>query len=425
MTDRPFWSAQKPIRLGLVTSALLVFGFGGWAVFATISGAVVASGQVEVESNRQVVQHLDGGLVKSLHVKEGDEVVAGQVLISLDGQSLQSEHAIVAGQLAEVIARKARLIAERDDLEALSLGELHDGSASTDDQLRLFEARRATYLGQIDQLEKRQAQIAEQETGLKEQLAALEKQIGLVATDLKREQTLLDKGHVDVSRKSAFQKDEARLVGEVGQVRAALAASRERISEVSLEILNLQSLRREAATDELRQIGPVEIELQERQLHLDNKIANLDIRAPSSGIVFGLSVTTIGAVIKPADPLLFIVPQDRPMIVALQLPPNGVDNVFPGQSVRLVFPAFASKVTADVFGEVLFVSADAIQDPRSQASYFRVDVAIPPEALTVLGEEKLVPGMPVEGFLKTHDRSPATIFLEPFARYFDKAFREG
>lgn len=425
MMNRAFWSAQRPIRLGLVTSALLIFGFGGWAVFASISGAVVASGQVEVESNRQVVQHLDGGLVKSLPVKEGDTVQAGQVLISLDGQSLQSERAIVAGQLAEVIARKARLIAERDSLDAISPGGLHDGSGSMDDQLRLFEARRATYLGQIDQLEKRQAQIAEQEIGLKEQLAALEKQIGLVAIDLKREQALLDKGHVDVSRKSAFQKDEARLLGEVGQVRAALAASRERISEVSLEILNLQSLRREAATDELRQIGPVEIELQERLLHLDTKIGNLDIRAPSSGIVFGLSVTTIGAVIKPADPLLYIVPQDRPMIVALQLPPNGVDNVFTGQSVRLVFPAFASKVTEDVFGEVLFVSADAIQDPRSQASYFRVDVAIPPEALTVLGDEKLVPGMPVEGFLKTHDRSPATIFLEPFARYFDKAFREG
>jgi len=220
------WSARGPLFLGFLTLLLLVGGFGTWSMMTTLSGAIVAPGQIEVEQNRQIVQHLDGGVVESIEVEEGDAVQAGDLLIRLDGTLLRSELAIVENQLYEILARRARLEAERDDRPTVTYSEeLLTAAKSrpevaelTDGQTKLFEARRETLAQQIDQLGKRRAQIASQIEGIDAQSVALDAQIGLIAEELATQQDLLDKGLAQVARVLALQREDARLQGQVGEL---------------------------------------------------------------------------------------------------------------------------------------------------------------------------------------------------------------
>jgi HlyD family secretion protein len=425
-------SARTSVIVGSVTAAILVLGFGVWSVASEIAGAVVASGQIEVSQNRQVVQHPDGGVVAEIAVKEAQPVKAGDLLIRLDGALVKSELAIVEGQLFEVLARSARLEAERNDAPAPEFsGELAELAKTRPEvadliegQRSLFTARRESVLKQSEQLQKRAAQIGSQIEGVDAQVAALSQQLDLIEQELTDQRTLLEKGLAQSSRVLALEREASRLQGSVGELQASRAQAEGRATEVELEVLRLAAVRREEANTQLRDIGARVLELAERRRSLTEQIARLEIRAPVSGTVLGLVVSTPQSVIRPAEPLLYLIPQDRPLIITAQVQTIDVDQVFVGQKVRLMFPAFSARTTPELNGHVVTVSADVLVDERAQMAYYKAEIALDPGEIDRLEGLTLIPGMPVETFIQTGARSPMAYLLKPFTDYFAAAFRE-
>jgi HlyD family secretion protein len=411
-------SARTSVIVGSVTAAILVLGFGVWSVASEIAGAVVASGQIEVSQNRQVVQHPDGGVVAEM----AQPVKAGDLLIRLDGALVKSELAIVEGQLFEVMARSARLEAERNDAAAPEfLGELAELAKTRPEvadliegQRSLFTARRESVLKQSEQLQKRAAQIAAQIDGVDAQVAALIQQLNLIEQELDDQRTLLEKGLAQSSRVLALEREASRLQGSVGELQASRAQAEGRATEVELEVLRLAAVRREEANTQLRDIGARVLELAERRRSLSEQIARLEIRAPVSGTVLGLAVSTPQSVIRPAEPLLYLIPQDRPLIITAQVQTIDVDQVFVGQKVRLMFPAFSARTTPELNGHVVTVSADALIDERAQLAYYKAEIALDPGEIDRFEGLTLIPGMPVETFIQTGTRSPMSYLLKPF-----------
>lgn len=426
------WSTRRPVMYGLLTLVALVAGFGTWSVMTTISGAIVTSGQIEVEQNRQVVQHPDGGVVATINVAEGDTVAAGDLILSLDGAMIQSELAIVEGQFFEALARRARLEAERNNAAEITFakdlldaaGQRAEVLEKIEGQRRLFEARRESLASQTEQLGKRRDQIEQQIVGFDAQNVALATQLTLLQQELTDQQGLLERGLTQASRVLGLQREVAGLRGQVGELNATRAQAEGRITETEIEVLRLASDLREEANAQLRESGAQELELSERRRALAERIARLDVRAPVSGIVLGLTVTTPRSVLRPADPVLYLIPQDRPLVIAAQVMPIHVDQVFVGQSVKLVFSAFSSNDTPELTGHVAVVSADALIDQRSQAPYYRAEIVLDPGEIDKLKGQTLLPGMPVEAFIQTEARTPLAYLLKPFTDYFARAFRE-
>ena len=428
------FSVRFPMILGLFALLLLVGGFGGWATLTQIAGAIVTSGQIEVDQNRQVVQRPDGGVIAELLVDEGDLVEKDQLLVRLDPTELRSRLAITEGQLFELMARRGRLQAERDevsqipfDAELLQMAKVQpEVREMVQGQVRLQKARAESIAQQSDQLQKRKAQIASQIEGVKAQQIALQQQLALIEQELASQQSLLDKGLAQVSRVLNLQREKARLSGQVGELIAQVAQSQGRITEIEIEILRLQSSRREDAVTQLRDLQYRELELAETRRALTLQLSRMDIRAPVSGIVYGLQFHTPRSVIRPADPVLHLVPQDRPLVIAAQVDTIHIDQVYPGQAVTLRFPALDQRSTPELAGSVNLVSADAFVDQASGASFYRAEISVSAEQLAKLPEGvTLVPGMPVEAYIRTADRTPLAYLVKPLTDYFAKAFREG
>lgn len=429
MTD---WPATRPLWLGMTTLLLLVAGFGGWAATARISGAVIASGVVMVEQNRQIVQHSDGGLVADIHVTEGHAVIAGQVLIQLDAQDLHANLSVVEAQLLELLARRARLEAERDGartpaFESL-LDEIHPDLAESlkIGQLNLFEARAESESRRISQLHLRMSQITAQIEGIAAQQAALETQLVLISQERTNQQSLLDRGLAQASIVLNLQRETARLQGQSGELTASVAQAYERITEIKLQILSQTSARREEAIAQLRDLQTLEFELRERRMAMLRQLDRLDLRAPVSGVVYGLTVFGKGAVISPAEPLMFIVPQDRPLVISARVSPSDIDKITVGQGVSLRLPALDQSNTPQLFGTVGMVSADTFTDESTRGIFYRAEITLNDGELTRLPRgTSLIPGMPVETYFRTADHSPATYLVRPLWDYFARTFREG
>ncbi|VDC21251.1 HlyD family type I secretion periplasmic adaptor subunit [Pseudogemmobacter humi] len=430
--SRPLWSIRRPLVLGFLALFALIFGFGIWAATASLSGAIVAPGQIEVEQNRQVVQHPDGGVVAGIEVTEGQRVQAGDVLIRLDGALLSTELAIVEGRLSEAIAQRARLEAERDgaarpvfppDLVA-EAGASPTVRDQIDGQLGLFDARLEAAEKEVEQLNRQIEQIRARITGIDAQAEAIRIQLDLIRQELVSQKTLLDRGLAQAASVLALQREEARLLGQTGDLIANRAQAEERITEIELSIGAISLRRREQAADQLREIAPLELELAERRRGLREQVARLDIRAPVSGVVLGLAVTTPRAVLRPAEAVLYIVPQDRPLMIAARVSPIDIDQIHTGQDVELVFSAFSSRTTPHLKGKVMLVSADAFTDQTAHVSFYRVEIVLHADEAEKLGGLALLPGMPVEAFIQTGAQTPFAYLIKPFADYFNRAFRE-
>jgi HlyD family secretion protein len=417
--------------VGFLALLILVGGFGGWAMTAQITGAVIASGQIEVDQNRQVVQHPDGGVVDSILVQEGDLVAEGDLLIKLDATSIRSELAVVEGQLFEIVARRGRYEAEQDGANQITydplLLESTDPSVPglMEGQTRLFEARRESELNETNQLARRSDQIKDQITGIRAQQAALATQLELINEELSSQQTLLDRGLAQVTRVLALQREQASLSGQAGELAASIAQAEGRITEIDIEILKLGTARREEAITRLRDLQYSELELTENRRALRQKLDRLDIRAPVAGVVYGLTVFAPRSVIRAADPLLYLVPQDRPLVIATRVEPKDIDQLHIGQQVALRFSAFDQRRTPELFGSVVKISADSFRDQNSPLSYYRAEIVLSDGELARLPAGlTLIPGMPVEAFIRTEDRSPLEYLIKPMADFFAKAFRE-
>jgi HlyD family secretion protein len=424
---------RTPMILGLLGLLVLVGGFGGWAATTNISGAIIASGQIEVDQNRQVVQHPDGGVVAEILVDEGDTVVAGAPLIRLDPNLVRSELNIVEGQYFELVARRARLQAERDGLPELTFDPaMLDRAESNAEvaelvagQRNLFAARRASLDNQIEQLSKRRDQISDQIIGISAQQTALTRQLELIEQELGDQQSLLDRGLTQSTRVLGLQREQASLSGTVGELTSQKAQAEGRSTEIDIQILQLETERREEAITTLRDSQFRERELAEQRRALLDRFDRMVIAAPVSGVVYGKTVFAPRSVIRPADPVMFIVPQDRPLIIATQVQPIHIDQLFLDQTVSLRFPALDQRQTPELFGRVVQISADAFQDEGSPVTYYRAEIVLSEGEIDRLPTgSTLIPGMPVEAYIRTADRTPLAYLVKPFADYFAKAFRE-
>lgn len=432
-TKKPSYGILKLGLGGLSLLALLLGGLGYWATTAELAGAVIAPGAIKVEYNRQVVQHLYGGIVEEVLVKEGERVLEDQVLIRLDPSELQTELLVIERQLAEIMARRGRYIAERDGddkirqdrlwvdlkLETVSNQELLAG------QERLFQARLENLHARVSRLREKIGQITSQIHGLDAQQQSIVEQKALIEQELVSQQTLLAQNLAQVSRVLSVQREQARLKGLNGELIAKKAQAQGQITELELEILNQAALRQEEAITILRDLEVQIIELTRHRNLLQQRMRRLEVRAPVDGVVYDLTVFARNSVVRPAEPLLYLVPQDQLLVISAQVRPSDIDQIYLQQPVSLKFSTFNQRTTPELFGRVDTVSADAFTDETSGQSFYRVEIRLDPGELDKLPDGSiLVPGMPVDSFIQTISQTPLDYLLQPFTDYLDRAFRE-
>lgn len=431
--DKNLWSAKIPAFIGFFSLLGLFGGFVLWATYTQIAGAIISPGRIEVDQNRQVVQHQTGGIVAEIPVVEGDTVKAGDILLRLDDQQARSRLAIIEGQLYELQSRRARLVAERDEADTISFDAdlLTIGAANPeiqeliDGQSNLFFARRDSVAREIEQLAKRRSQIGNQIDGIEAQERSLSTQLGLIEQELTSQQTLLDRGLAQAATVLNLQRQSASLDGQLGELAANKAQYEGRMTEIDIEVLTLATTRREQAITQLRDLRYRERELIEQRASTLLEIEQLDIRAPVSGIVYGMRVQTPRSVIRAADPVLYLIPQDRPLLIVSRVDPIHIDQITIGQQVNLRFSALDQRTTPELVGQVTLISADAFEDEALGVAYYRAEITLNPGELSKLNEgDVLIPGMPVEAFIRTADRSPLAYLIKPMADYFNRAFRE-
>ena len=428
--DHKYWTAKRHLLLGYTALALLIVGIGGWSVRANIAGAIVSSGIIEVESNRQIVQHPDGGVIEEILVDDGDLVNANDVLLRFDDRFVRSDLTIITEQLFEIMARKARLVAERDGSEHIKFNEalLETKSNAVVAELmagqsNLFAARQETLAREVALLGEQKTQISEQIIGAEAQNISLILQKSLIAEELSDESILLQQGLSKASEVRSLMRETARIEGALGALNANIASSRAKIAEVEIEILSLSAKLREEAISTLRDLRYREIELRETQTSILETLQRLDVRAPSSGVIYGKQFHALRSVVRPAETILFIVPQNTPLIITTKIPAIHIDQVYVGQTASLHFSAFDLRSTPVIIGHVSKVSPDVFVDETTGASYYTAEIKPNSEELIKLDGLEVLPGMPVETFLKTTDRTPLEYLVKPLADYFNKAFR--
>ncbi len=417
------------IFAGLALGLFLVVGAGGWAATAQLTGAVIASGTINVDKNLKAVQHRDGGIISEIAVEEGDFVNEGEVLIRLDDAQTRAELAIVRAQLAEATVRRARLIAERDGLEGLELSGLpadtpEHVNALMIGETRLLEGNLRNRGSKKQQLKLGVEQLGEEIKGLEAQRASKIEEINLVSVEHTKMKRLADKGLMEGSRVHTIDRDMARMTGEKAEIDAEIARARARISEIQLQIIAVDEEARTEAQRELSMVEPKLTELVERRSAIEDRLARTDIRAPISGTINELAVNTIGGVITPAETLITIVPKAAALKVEARLAPTDIDQVHLRQRANLRFSAFNQRTTPELIGEVKFISPATSADKSSGQMFYLVEIAVSAEELLKLDDKRLLPGMPVEVFMSTEPRTALSYLSKPFTDQFSRAFRE-
>ncbi len=423
------FSTRGHMIFGAVVMAGLVFGIGGWAASAQLSGAVIASGTVVVERHVKKVQHRDGGIVSAITVQNGDEVQAGDVVLKLDDTQIRSELAIIDGQLTELTARTARLIAERDGQETFTLPadfqeSRKDAVSVISGEQRLFLENQKTRTSHKEQLSLRIDQLEIEISGLEAQRDAKKGELDLIDKELDQIRVLHAQKLTPVSRVYAMEREATRLRGEHGALVAQIARAHGQISEIKVQLIGIDQTMRSDSQREIRSIEVKVAELKERRAAGQDRLDRVVLRAPVSGVVHELAVHTVGGVITPAEQVLVIVPQSDALIVEAKFSATDIDQVVPGNTARLLFTAFSSEKTQEISGRVIQIAADASKDERTGASYFTGRVAITPGELKKLGELKLVPGMPVDIFVSTGERTVISYLTKPLLDQVNRSFRE-
>ena len=422
--------------IGLAVTVVLIGGVGGWAATAQLAGAVIAPGTIVVETNVKKVQHPTGGVVGEILVKEGSPVEAGQVVLRLDDTVTKATLGVVRSQLDELTARQGRLTAERDDAAAIAFpAELTSRRADTTaatavaGEERLFESRRTARTGQRSQLRERIAQMNEEIRGLAAQQAAKEAEIELIGKELVGVTDLYQKNLVSISRFTQLQRDQTRLLGERGQLIADNARARGKISETELQIIQLDQDFRTEVLKDLREAQGKIAELKERVTAAEDQLKRVELRAPQAGVVHQLSVHTVGGVIGNAETIMQIVPRADELVLEAKVAPSDVDQVVLGAKVTVRIMASNQRTSPDVAGIVTRISADLTREQQANAgqpapAHYTVRMSLPAEEVARLKDIRLIPGMPAEAFIQTHERTPLEYLLKPLQEQIARTFRE-
>jgi HlyD family secretion protein len=424
-------SIRKHLILGLAIVGVLALGLGGWASTQLISGALIAPGQIVVESNVKKVQHPTGGVVGELLAHDGDKVKSGDVVVRLDDTVTKANLAIVTKNLDAAMARAARLEAEQRGLDKVNFPPQLTGRANDPDvaavmasESKLFDVRVTGRAGQKSQLHERVAQLKEQIEGLAAQGRSKEQEIALVQQELTGVKDLYDKHLVQISRLTTLERDSARLNGERAQYVAARAEAKGKISEIELQIIQIDRDMVSEVSKDLRETNDKIGELIERKVTAEDQLRRVDIRAPQDGVVEQSNVHTVGGVITAGDTIMLIVPQSDDLQVEAKVNPQDIDKLQVGQKTLLRLSAFNQRTTPELNGVVSRVQPDVTTDQRTGQSYYTIRVSMPPEEIARLGDAKLIPGMPVEAFVQTGDRTMMSYLMKPLHDQLMRAFRE-
>ena len=416
---------------GLAMIALFAGTIGLWAATSTLSGAVVAGGQFVVDSSVKKIQHSTGGIVGELKVKDGDRVKSGDLLIRLDETLTRANLQVVAKQLDEYIGRQARLEAERDGTSEVKTPDefanrLDEPAIQKimSSERTLFEARRAARDAQKDQLRKRIAQSQDEITGLKAQQEAKAREAALIKDELIGVRDLYQKNLVQLPRLNALERDAASIEGQRGQLIAAVAQAESRIAETSFQIIQIDEQMRAEAMQELREIQSKIAEYTERRVAAEDQLKRVDIRAPSDGYVHQLNVHTIGGVISPAEPVMFIVPTNDKLELEAKVLPNDIDQVKLGQKATVKVHASNARMMPDLHGKVSRISADVSRDQQTGMTFYTIRVELPQEEIKRLKGLDLIAGMQAEVFVEVNERTPFEYFFKPMKDQIARAFRE-
>ena len=427
--------AQASIRRHLIVGLMIVLflggGVGGWAATVKLAGALIAQGSIVVDQNVQKVQHPTGGIVGELRVRDGDYVKSGDVLVRLDETVMRANLAIVTKGLDQALARKARLEAERDGTDRIAFpAELMKRASDSDvadtmaSEQKLFDLRRTERLGQKAQLTQRVSQLEEEIAGIEAQQAAKAQEIALIGRELEGVRDLYKRNLVQLTRLTQLERETTRLGGERAQLVATAAQSKGKIAEIRLQIIQIDQNLSSDVAKELRETDSKIGEFVERKITAEDQLRRTDIRAPQTGFVFQSAVHTVGGVITAGDSIMYIVPDAAKLQVEAKVQPQDIAQVKVGQTAVLRFSAFDARTTPEIDGEVTRVSADTSTDQRTGVSYYTIRIALPAEALKELGELKLLPGMPVEAFVQTGERTVLSYLMKPLHDQFMRAFRE-
>jgi HlyD family secretion protein len=435
MTDK-LTGARRSIRthllVGLVLVLVLAGGFGGWASTMPISGALIAPGSVVVESNVKKVQHPTGGVVGEVRVRDGDLVKAGDIVVRLDETVVKASLAIVVKTLNGLWARAARLEAEQRGLDTIRFPSMLLDRADDPDvkdvmasESKLFEVRVNGRTGQKAQLRERVTQLNEEIAGLTAQERAKDREISLVEKELVGVRDLYDKHLVQISRLTTLERDQARLSGERAQYIASRAQAKGKITETELQIIQVDKDMVSEVSKDLRETNDKIGEFVERKVTAEDQLRRVDIRAPQAGMVLQSTVHTVGGVITAGDAIMMIVPQADDLSVEAKVNPQDIDKLQIGQKTLLRLSAFNQRTTPELNGKVTRVSADVTSDQRTGQSYYTIRVSMPPEEIARLGSDnKLIPGMPVEAFVQTGDRTMFSYLMKPLSDQLMRSFRE-
>ncbi len=422
---------KRPLRIGAVLILVTFFGLGTWAALAPLDSAAVAPGIVMVESNRRIIQHLEGGIVHDILVQDGSVVKAGDVLVSLDDTRVKAQLAILQADLDSARATEARLLAERGNLPQIAFPkELTDRSSDLavkpilEGQVNVFAARRAALEGQKSILEQRIEQFKEQIVGLRALQHSKEIQTRTIKDELSGLTGLLESGYVTKSRVLALEREAARLEGETGDHISAVARSEQGIGEAKLQIFQLEKSRQEEIAKELRDTQARIAEGREKIVATDDVMRRIDLTAPVSGTVMNMQLHTKGGVVAPGAALMEIVPGDDKLVVEVQISPMDIDTVHAGQEVSIHVSAVDTRLVPVINGWLESVSADRYTDQRTGVPYYKGRVTISPDQLDRLGEHKLHSGMAVEAMVNRGGQTALYYMLKPLLSSLARSFKE-
>jgi HlyD family secretion protein len=426
-------SIQRYMIVGMVIVAFVTFGIGGWAATSELSGAVIGQGVLVVDSSVKKVQHPTGGVVSELRVREGDKVKAGDILVRLDETQTLANATIVSKSFDDLLARQARLESERDNMDQVTFPKVlldrardpnSEAARAIASEKSLFDLRRQARSGQKAQLMERSAQLQEEIKGYLGQLDAKAKEVDFIHQELEGVRTLFQKNLVPMNRLTALERDTARLEGERSQLSGTIAQSKGKIAEIALQIIQVdQDLRTEVGKDLIEAQSKI-AEVAERKTAAVDQLNRIDIRAPQSGRVHQLTVHTVGGVIQPGEPIMMIVPDADALAVEVKIAPRDIEQVYVGQTASMKFAAFDQKTTPSIEGEVGMVSAETTQDQRTGTSYYIARVQLAAEQVAKMGDAKLLPGMPVDVFIKTPGRTALSYLIKPLRDQAERAFKE-
>jgi len=435
MTEKEFQTTRQSIRKHLLAGLVLVLvmgaGLGGWAATAELSGALIAPGSVVVDSNVKKVQHPTGGVVGEVLARDGDVVKAGDVVVRLDDTVTRANLAIVTKNLDGLQARAARLQAEQQGLDEIVFPKsLLDRADDPDvknvmaSEMKLFNVRTNGRTGQKAQLRERVTQLNQEIAGLAAQQTAKDQEISLIEKELVGVRSLYEQRLVQLSRLTVLERDAARLAGERAQYMASMAQAKGKITETELQIIQIDKDLVSDVSKDLRETNDKIGEFVERKVTAEDQLKRTDIRAPQNGMVLQSTVHTVGGVITAGDAIMMIVPQADALSVEAKVNPQDIDKLAIGQKTLLRLSAFNQRTTPELSGLVTRVSPDVTTDQRTGQSYYTIRISLPPGEVARLGEAKLIPGMPVEAFIQTGERTMLSYLIKPLSDQLMRTFRE-